>query len=147
MNLNNVKKIIELAKNEKVSELKYEDKEMKISVSFSTGVALQSAMALPVAISTQTTGAASSSLESKNDENFHIITSPFVGTFYSSSAPDKPNFVKVGDRVSVGQTLCILEAMKIMNEIESDVNGEIVEICADNESLIEFGQSIFKIRK
>ena len=69
-----------------------------------------------------------------------------MGTFYASPAPDKGAYVKVGDKVSKGQTLCILEAMKIMNEIESDANGEIVEICVENESLVEYGQTLFKVR-
>jgi acetyl-CoA carboxylase biotin carboxyl carrier protein len=82
----------------------------------------------------------------ENDPGVHDITSPFVGTFYSQPAPGKPAYVKVGDKVSKGQTLCILEAMKIMNEIEADISGEVVELCVDNENLVEFGQPLFKIR-
>ena len=73
------------------------------------------------------------------------INSPMVGTFYASSAPDKAPYVKVGDKVKKGQVVCIVEAMKLMNEIESDVDGEIVEILVNNEDMVEFGQPMFKI--
>lgn len=143
MDLKNIKKFIELAKEENVSELKYETKELKISVNFnSTSVALP----VPQVVTPQAAVAVQSQSTTTNNDGFHEITSPFVGTFYASSAPDKPSYVGVGDKVGKGSTLCILEAMKIMNEIESDVTGEIVEICVENESLVEFGQTLFKVR-
>ena len=74
------------------------------------------------------------------------INSPMVGTFYASSAPDKPAYVKVGDKVKKGQVVCIVEAMKLMNEIESDVDGEVVEILVNNEDMVEFGQPMFVIK-
>ncbi len=74
------------------------------------------------------------------------INSPMVGTFYASSAPDKPAYVKVGDKVKKGQVVCIVEAMKLMNEIESDVDGEIVEILVSNEDMVEYGQPMFVIK-
>lgn len=73
------------------------------------------------------------------------ITSPIVGTFYSAPAPDEPPFVNVGDRIRSGQTVCIIEAMKIMNEIESEVNGEIVEILVKNGDSVEFGQALMRV--
>ena len=146
MNLENVKKFIELAKSEGVSELKYEEKDLKIAVNFNAAPTQNFVAHQP---SVQMTANSSSDMTNTNsvDEGLHIITSPFVGTFYASSAPGKPVYVKVGDKISNGKTLCILEAMKIMNEIESDVSGEVVEICVENESLVEFGQCLFKIRK
>jgi len=80
-----------------------------------------------------------------DDNNIEIVKSPIVGTFYESSAPGKEPFVKVGSKVNVGDTLCIIEAMKLMNEITSEVNGEIVEILVKNEDMVEYGQPIFKI--
>ncbi|KYH34872.1 biotin carboxyl carrier protein of acetyl-CoA carboxylase [Clostridium tepidiprofundi DSM 19306] len=80
-----------------------------------------------------------------DDKNIEIVKSPIVGTFYESSAPGKEPFVKVGSKVNVGDTLCIIEAMKLMNEITSEVNGEIVEILVENEDMVEYGQPIFKI--
>lgn len=73
------------------------------------------------------------------------ITSPIVGTFYSAPAPDEPPFVNVGDRIRNGQTVCIIEAMKIMNEIEAEVNGEIVEILVKNGDSVEFGQALMRV--
>lgn len=80
------------------------------------------------------------------DENLQIITSPMVGTFYSSDAPDKPAYVKVGDKIHKGQVVCIVEAMKLMNEIESEFDGEVVEVCAKNEEMVEYGAPLFKIK-
>ena len=76
----------------------------------------------------------------------HTVKSPIVGTFYESSAPGAAAFVKVGDTVEVGQVLCIVEAMKLMNEIESDVAGEIVRIIARNGSAVEYGQPLFAVK-
>lgn len=74
------------------------------------------------------------------------ILSPMVGTFYGQPAPDKPSFVSVGDVVKKGQTVCIIEAMKLMNEIESEVEGEIIECLVENEDMVEFGQPLFIIK-
>lgn len=74
------------------------------------------------------------------------MLSPMVGTFYAQPAPEKPAYVKVGDHVKKGQTLCIIEAMKLMNEIESEFDGEIVEILVKSEDMVEFGQPLFIIR-
>ena len=79
-------------------------------------------------------------------ENIKIIKSPMVGTFYSSSTPDNPPFVEVGSKVKKGDTLCIIEAMKLMNEIESEYDGEIVEIFVINEDMVEYGMPLFKCR-
>jgi acetyl-CoA carboxylase biotin carboxyl carrier protein len=75
------------------------------------------------------------------------VTSPFVGTFYRSPTPDAPSFADVGTVVRPGQTLCIIEAMKLMNEIESDVSGTVVEVFAQNGKSVEFGQKLFRIKK
>ena len=80
------------------------------------------------------------------EEGLHLIKSPIVGTFYRSAGPDKEPFVKPGDRVAKGQTLCILEAMKLMNEIESDAAGEIVKVYVQNGQPVEYGERLFAIR-
>lgn len=85
--------------------------------------------------------------EKIEDSNLSVITSPMVGTFYSSASPEAPAFVKLGDMVSVGKILCIIEAMKLMNEIESEYNGEIVECLVKNGDMVEYGQPLFKIRE
>lgn len=88
------------------------------------------------------------STESKSqmDENYKIVKSPMVGTFYSSPSPKEDSFVKVGDTVKKGDVLCVVEAMKLMNEIESEFDGQIVEICAKNEDMVEYGMPLFKIK-
>ena len=80
------------------------------------------------------------------EENLHIVRSPIVGTFYEAPSPGAPPFVKVGDQVEVGQVLCIVEAMKLMNEIECDVAGEVVKKLVSNGQPIEYGQELFSIR-
>jgi acetyl-CoA carboxylase biotin carboxyl carrier protein len=80
------------------------------------------------------------------EEGLHIVRSPIVGTFYESPSPGSPPFVKPGDLVEAGQILCIVEAMKLMNEIESDVAGEIVKRLVENNAPIEYGQELFAIR-
>ena len=84
--------------------------------------------------------------ESEPAENLHMVRSPIVGTFYESPSPGSPPFVKMGDMVSLGQVLCIVEAMKLMNEIESDVAGEVVKKMVTNGQPIEYGQELFAIR-
>ena len=84
--------------------------------------------------------------QTKQEESYKVVKSPMVGTFYASSSPDKEPFVKVGDKVHKGQVLCIVEAMKLMNEIESEFDGEIVEVCVNNEDIVEYGTPLFKIK-
>jgi acetyl-CoA carboxylase biotin carboxyl carrier protein len=85
-------------------------------------------------------------VEAVPEENLHIVKSPIVGTLYEAPSPGAPPFVKVGDMVEVGQVLCIVEAMKLLNEIESDVAGEIVKKMGTNGQPIEYGQELFSIR-
>lgn len=85
--------------------------------------------------------------ESELVEEYEIVKSPMVGTFYNSPSPDKDPFCIVGTKVSKGNVLCIIEAMKLMNEIESPYDGEVLEILAENGSMVEYGQPLFKIRK
>jgi acetyl-CoA carboxylase biotin carboxyl carrier protein len=80
------------------------------------------------------------------EEDLHVVKSPIVGTFYESPAPGALPFVKPGDQVAAGQVLCIIEAMKLMNEIESDASGEIVKVLVNNGQPVEYGQALFAIR-
>lgn len=83
--------------------------------------------------------------EEKPGPEHHVVESPMVGTFYRAPAPEAPPFVEVGDSVRVGQTLCILEAMKLMNELQSEVNGVVRTILAENTAPVEYGQPLFEI--
>jgi acetyl-CoA carboxylase biotin carboxyl carrier protein len=82
-----------------------------------------------------------------DDASVHYVTSPFVGTFYASPTPGSDPFVKPGAEVKPGQTLCIVEAMKLMNEIESDVGGTILEVLRENGKPVEYGDKLFKVKK
>jgi len=79
------------------------------------------------------------------DSNLVEVTSPMVGTFYRAPAPDAPSYVEVGDTIGEGETLCIIEAMKLMNELEAELSGSIAEICVDNAEPVEYGQVLFRI--
>jgi acetyl-CoA carboxylase biotin carboxyl carrier protein len=98
--------------------------------------------ASPTTALTSTQGAP----EARSTEDLHLIKSPIVGTYYASPSPGSEAFVKIGAFVEVGQTLCIVEAMKLMNEIESDESGEVVRIFAENGQPVEYGQPLFGIR-
>lgn len=91
--------------------------------------------------------AASAAVEAAAPTDVVDVTSPFVGTFYRSPTPDAPAFVDVGSVVRPGQTLCIIEAMKLMNEIEAELSGTVTEIYAQNGKAVEFGQKLFRIKK
>ncbi len=94
-------------------------------------------------------GAGGSAVAAPEPEPTDVIdvTSPFVGTFYRSPSPDAPSFVEVGAVVRPGQTLCIVEAMKLMNEIEAELSGTVIEVFAQNGKSVEFGQKLFRIKK
>lgn len=143
MNFDRLKEFIDIAREAGASQLEFKDGENKFAVSFPYGdaVSTQSASLLQ-----QQVAGNKPQSPTAQDDGLIKITSPFVGTFYSASSPDSPAYVKVGDKVSKGEVLCIIEAMKIMNEIESESTGEVAEICVENESYVEFGQTLFKIK-
>ena len=91
-------------------------------------------------------GQSGAAAESRGHEDLHLVKSPIVGTYYESPSPGSEAFVKVGSHVEMGQTLCIVEAMKLMNEIESDAAGEVVRIFVENGQPVEYGQPLFGVR-
>jgi acetyl-CoA carboxylase biotin carboxyl carrier protein len=90
--------------------------------------------------------AAAPSISGALTEELHTIKSPIVGTFYAAASPGAPPFVKIGDTIHTGQVVCIIEAMKLMNEIEADVSGELVRALVENGQPVEYGQGLFAIR-
>ena len=100
----------------------------------------------PQAISSQVQPATTPAPAEKDDGS-HQFTSPMVGTFYRKPSPDDAAFVEIGDTIKKGDVLCIVEAMKVMNEIQSDVSGEVVEILVEDSTSVEYGQTLFKIRQ
>ena len=103
-------------------------------------------MTIPALAAPQQTAAAQKAEEEASEAGLHIITSPIVGTFYRSPNPEAGAFVNIGDRVTKGKVLCIIEAMKLMNEIESDVDGVIVNVYPQNGQPIEYGEKLFAIK-
>jgi acetyl-CoA carboxylase biotin carboxyl carrier protein len=104
------------------------------------------AHAAPAASAPAAAAPAAPAAEADSAANLHIVKSPIVGTFYESPSPGSPAFVKLGDQVEVGQILCIIEAMKLMNDIECDAAGEIVKRFVQNGQPVEYGQSLFALR-
>ncbi len=145
MDFKKLKDFIEVAREAGACHLEMQDGEKKYVVSFPTASSQMVAAAPMMTSFMSPQNAAGSAVAAKNDGLIEV-TSPFVGTFYSTPSPDSPVYVKKGDKVKKGQTLCIVEAMKIMNEIESDSSGEIVDICVENESYVEFGQVLYRIK-
>lgn len=157
MDYEQIKKLIDDMGTANIDELKIEFPEgMKISMKKNTekevvvanNIQPQAQMqAVPTAIPTvQVNNENNVIKEEKAEENYKIIKSPMVGTFYSKPSPDKDTFVKVGDNVKKGQVVCIVEAMKLMNEIESEFDGEIIEVCVNDGDVVEYGMSLFKIK-
>ncbi len=103
------------------------------------------AQAAPVAVMEAAPAPAAQPAEAAPDDNYHVVTSPFVGTFYKRPNPDAAPYVEPGGRVDKGQALCIIEAMKLMNEIEADMSGTVVAILVEDGEPVEYGQALFKI--
>lgn len=140
MDLDRIESLLKLMKEYGVAELGLEEEDSSLHLSM-TGSASQ-----PVAVAQAPLPAATAApAEPAAPSLLAEVKSPMVGTFYSSPKPGAPSFVKVGDRVDVGQVLCIVEAMKLMNEIESESAGTIAEICAENSGPVQFGQVLFRI--
>jgi len=106
---------------------------------------VSAAQALPVAAAPVVAAPAAAAPAPAPADDRHVVTSPFVGTFYRRPNPDAPEYVKQGDRVRKGEVLCIVEAMKLMNEIEADVDGVLAEVLVSDASPVEYGQPLFKI--
>ncbi len=158
MDLNYLKKILKLLDESDSTELMIEEEGIKIKLSKTcknTQVVQQAvapAVAPPVPAAAPAAQASAPEVKQETSATAvetpgkHTIKAPIVGTFYSAPSPESPPYVEVGTKVSEGQTLCIIEAMKLMNEIESDVNGVIEEILVENGTPVEFNQPLFVIK-
>ena len=157
MNQKELKELIEFLIEKDVAEFELERGDVKVRIK--RGVAISAAPVViqapvqtgPVPSAGSPTEASAASAPSSRpaaptEEGLHIVKSPIVGTFYESPSPGSPPFVKSGDAVEAGQVLCIIEAMKLMNEIEADVSGEVVKRLVNNGQPVEYGQELFSIR-
>jgi acetyl-CoA carboxylase biotin carboxyl carrier protein len=148
MDIRKVKKLIELLEESGISELEISEGEESVRISRHPRMAMQAPMAVPMPMAAAPPGPATPATAAgehkpRNDDN--TVTSPMVGTYYSASAPGAKAFVDLGTEVKVGQILCIIEAMKMMNQIESDKAGRVTAILAKNGEPVEFGQPLFII--
>ncbi len=146
MNVEQIEKLIGIVEQSSLTEFSYKDAEVKITMSkLEHPPVIGAVSAVPAAAAAVPEAAAAAPAE-EEDEAL-LITSPIVGTFYSAPAPDAPAFVKVGDHVKNGQTVCILEAMKLMNEIQSEFDCEIEAVLVSNEQKVEYGQPLFRVKR
>ena len=153
MDIRKVKKLIELLEESGISELEINEGEESVRISrYSSApapapVSYAAAPAAPVPAAAEPAPATAPEKESAEDElpSGHVVTSPMVGTYYSASSPGAKPFVSVGDSVSEGDTVCIVEAMKILNQIEADASGTVKAILVDNAQPVEYGQPLMVI--
>lgn len=164
-----LRELIEFLKENDIGEFEFERGEFKVRLKFGQLSQSPSASALDIArlgqllspgqhpstavsqgihavASAGSAAAADAAAAEAEEEQLHIVKSPIVGTFYESSSPGAPAFVKIGDEIESGQVLCIVEAMKLMNEIESDAAGEVVKRLVTNGQPVEYGQPLFALR-
>ncbi|MFZ1909430.1 MAG: acetyl-CoA carboxylase biotin carboxyl carrier protein [Burkholderiales bacterium] len=150
MDLRKLKKLIDLVEESGISELEITEGEEKVKIVKSGGVpaTAQVSTAHAVAIPPVTSGTAPGAppaAPTEAQQEGHILKSPMVGTFYRSPSPDAKAFVELGQTVKEGQTICIIEAMKLMNEIEADASGVVKAILVENGQPVEYGQPLFVI--
>ena len=144
MDLRKLKKLIELVEESGIAELEITEGEERVRISRG-GVVAQAGAAPAQAVAVPVAAAAAPAAESPAEPEGHVVKSPMVGTFYRSPSPGAKPFVDLGQAVAEGDTLCIVEAMKLLNEIESDKAGTIKAILVENGQPVEFGQPLFVI--
>lgn len=159
MDIKEIQNLIKFVAKSGASEVKLEMEDVKLTIRTGSGktetTILQAspvasmpqvqAAPAPVAQQPAVEPAAPAKNDANDDANYVTVKSPIIGTFYRKPAPDKPNFVEVGSDISVGDTVCVIEAMKLFNEIESEVSGKIVKVLVDDSSPVEFDQPLFLV--
>ena len=155
MDLERIESLLKMLAAHDVSEFHFKDEEQTLRLRLGPPPApvahvAPAAAAAPVVaaapVAAPAAAPAAAAPEATEDDGLVTVESPMVGTFYRSPSPGAPQFVDVGDKVQAGKTLCIVEAMKLMNEIEAEVSGTVVEILVDNAQPVQFGQALVKIR-
>jgi acetyl-CoA carboxylase biotin carboxyl carrier protein len=145
--LEQLEALLKTLDEKKVAEFEYEDEKLRLRIALGRVIHAVTEAPAASALASHAANAAATAAAESQDVSIAYITSPFVGTFYRASSPDADNFVEVGSSAKKGQPLCIVEAMKLMNEIEADDSCTILEILVDNGKSVEFGQKLFKIKK
>ena len=152
MDLKQIQDLVKMVNKSNISELTIEEKEFKITIKqkedkYITGspVTMSQPVNILSAPQISTPSVVVSPTEGHNTGNLLTIKSPMIGTFYRKASPDKPNFVEEGDEVRSGKVVCIIEAMKLFNEIESDISGKIVKILVEDSMPVEYDQPLFLV--
>ncbi|PTT28738.1 acetyl-CoA carboxylase, biotin carboxyl carrier protein [Chryseobacterium sp. HMWF028] len=157
MDIKDIQNLIKFVSKAEVSEVKYKTKDFEITIKTplagSDAVYAQpavyhtapQAVAAPAPVATPATPAGEKAETASDDSKYVTIKSPMIGTFYRKPSPDKDVFVNVGDEVSVGKVVCVIEAMKLFNQIESEISGKIVKILADDATPVEYDQPLFLV--
>ena len=158
MDIKEIQNLIKFVAKSGASEVKLEMEDVKITIKTGSGktettivqaAPLASMPQAPVAAPSPAAPvaevAAPSPATSNEEDNYIVVKSPIIGTFYRKPAPDKPNFVEVGSEINIGDTVCVIEAMKLFNEIESEVSGKIVKVLVDDSTPVEFDQPLFLV--
>ncbi len=155
MDLKEIQNLIKFVTKSGASEVKLEMGDFKITIKIGSGYSdanmfqpssyQQLQGQAPISIPMMQTFETVANKEVETDTNLITITSPIIGTFYRKATPEKPNFVEVGDVIQKGKVICIIEAMKLFNEIEAEISGRIVKVLVDNSSPVEFGQPLFLV--
>jgi acetyl-CoA carboxylase biotin carboxyl carrier protein len=148
MDIRKIKKLIELLQESAIAEIEIKEGEASLRISRNINVTVAPTVAAPSVAAPTTEAAAATPLEPTEQDlpEGHVVTSPMVGTFYRSPSPGAKPFVELGQQVEVGETLCIIEAMKMLNQIEADQAGKIAAILAENAQPVEYGQPLFVIQ-
>lgn len=157
MDIKQVQELIRFVSKSGVNEVSIEEKDFKITIKTNqpptfasapvtvVAPAVSAKAAAPAVAATVETVVTPSPVATEDNSKYVTIKSPMIGTFYRSAGPDKPFFANVGDEIKEGQVICIIEAMKLFNEIESEVSGRIVKILTDNSSPVEYDQPLFLV--
>ena len=156
MDLNLIKKLIKIVENSEIADFSVEEGDLKVKISKSTNNSIPQTHAVVQNYTPPVQGVpepvkevktSTDAVESSPKADLHEVCSPIVGTFYRAPAPDVDPYIQIGDSVSQGSVLCIVEAMKLMNEIESDASGKVVKILVENATPVEYNQPLFLIEK
>jgi len=152
MDIKQIQDLIRFVAKSGVNEVSIEQKEFKITIKTNqaativhANVSAETGAPAPQAVAQIAAPVAEAAPAAEDTSKYITVRSPMIGTFYRSSSPDKPLLVNVGDEISVGSVLCIIEAMKLFNEIESEVSGRIVKVLVDNASPVEYDQPLFLV--
>jgi acetyl-CoA carboxylase biotin carboxyl carrier protein len=152
MNIKEIENLIKFVQKVGVSEVSIEQKDLKITIKthpegqIQVGQAAAPMVAAPAQMAQMPAAPATAPVPKASDESKYItVKSPMIGTFYRTPSPDKPVFINVGDEIKPGKVLCIIEAMKLFNEIESEVSGRIVKVLVDNATPVEYDQPLFLV--